>query len=369
MFSRRLQVGGPVNRIAAALAARTEPHLDLTVSNPTAAGIEYDAAAITRALADARSLRYEPEAFGLRSAREAIAAHCGAESERVILTASTSEAYSFLFKLLCDPGDEVLAPRPSYPLFEYLAQLESVQVLQYRLFYDHGWHIDWHDLRERVSNRTRAIITVNPNNPTGSYLRRGDLDQFAELGIPVISDEVFLPYELTAEPERVCTAGNEHRVLTFALSGLSKLAGLPQLKLAWIIANGPAGARADALARLELIADTYLSVGTPVQLAAPVLLDTSGCVRAQIRERSRRNLQRLQPLRPLLVEGGWYGIVQAPRTRSEEEWVLTLLAREGVLVQPGFFYDFEREAFLIVSLLTPEDVFSEGIERLASAIT
>jgi alanine-synthesizing transaminase len=289
-------------------------------------------------------------------------------TERILLTASTSEGYAYLFKLLADPGDHVLVPRPSYPLFDFLAQLESVRLVQYRLFYDHGWHIDWHDLRQHVSNRTRAVIAVNPNNPTGSYLKCGDLDQFAELGLPLISDEVFSPYEITADPERVYTVAGANRMLTFALSGLSKLAGLPQLKLAWMIVNGPPAQCSEALARLELIADTYLSVGTPVQVALPVLLESGAQVCAQIQDRTRRNLRRLAGLEPLHVEGGWYAVVQVPRVRSEENWVLRLLQEQGVLVQPGFFFDFEREAFLVISLLTPEDVFAEAVERIASGL-
>ena len=368
MFSRRLEVAASPNRISAALAGRTAPYLDLTVSNPTIAGIDYDAARITQPLSDARSLVYEPQPFGWPSAREAVARYAGVEPGRVVLTASTSEAYTYLFKLLCDPGHEVLVPRPSYPLFDLLAQLESVQLVQYRLFYDHGWHIDWHDLRQRVTRRTRAVIAVNPNNPTGSYLKRSDLEDFADLGLPLISDEVFSPYELTTDPARVNTVAGENRIVTFALSGLSKLAGLPQMKLGWMILNGPGTSVRESLARLELIADTYLSVGTPVQVAAPFLLETAAPVQAQIRERTRRNLAQLTPLKPLRIEGGWYAIVQVPRTRSEEEWVLTLLETEGVLVQPGFFFDFESEAYLVLSLLTPEHVFREGVRRIASAL-
>ena len=367
MFSRRLPPCGGVNRIAAALAARTEPYLDLTVSNPTTAGIEYDVASITGALSDPRLLVYEPAPFGLRSAREAVARCSNVDADRVILTASTSEAYSFVFKLLCDPGDEVLAPRPSYPLFDFLAQLESVRLVHYRLFYDHGWHIDWHDLRQRVTNRTRAVIVVNPNNPTGSYLKRGDLDQFAALGLPLISDEVFSTYEFTEDAERVRSVAGEDRILTFALNGLSKLAGLPQLKLGWMMVNGPRTQRDDARARLEVIADTYLSVGTPVQVAAPVLLGSAASARSRIQERTGRNLKRLTKLSPLVVEGGWYAVVQMPRIRSEEEWALTLLNDSGVLVQPGYFFDFEREAFVVLSLLTGEEVFAQGIERIACA--
>jgi alanine-synthesizing transaminase len=280
-----------------------------------------------------------------------------------VITASTSEAYAYLFKLLCNPGDEVLVPRPSYPLFDFLASLESVQVRQYPLFYQDAWHIDLHALRQAVTPRTRAIVLVNPNNPTGSYLKRLELEVLVELGLPIISDEVFSEYSFEEESDRITTLADTDRVLTFSLSGLSKLCGLPQMKLGWMVVNGPARESAEAMARLELIADTFLSVGTPVQVALPSLLKAGASVRRQIQERTRANLA-LVKKHALHVEGGWYAILRVPRVRTEEEWVLHLLEHHDVLVQPGFFYDFESEAFLVLSLLTREDTFREGLERI-----
>lgn len=281
-----------------------------------------------------------------------------------MLTASTSEAYAYLFKLLADPGDEILTPRPSYPLFEYLAALESVKVRQYPLRYDGAWHLDFAELERAVSARTRAIVVVNPNNPTGSFVSAEEWDRLQKLGIPILSDEVFSDYGF----DRAAPPRSDDRAVTFTMSGLSKIAGLPQMKLGWIVASG---AEADqALERLEWIADTYLSVATPVQLAFPELLALSKDVQAQIRARTRANLDTLRagsagsPVNVLNVEGGWSAVLQVPRVRSEQEWALYLLGEQDVLVQPGYFFDFESEAFLVVSLLTPRAVFEEGIRRL-----
>jgi alanine-synthesizing transaminase len=287
-----------------------------------------------------------------------------------LLTASTSEAYGFLFKLLTDPGDEVLVPRPSYPLFEFLAELESVRIVQYPLVYDHGWMIDFPALEHSIGPRTRAVVVVNPNNPTGSFLKRDEMRQLANYNLPIISDEVFADYPFAPDPRRVSTLAEQNDVLAFSLSGLSKIAGLPQMKLGWIVVSGPAVERAEAYARLELIADTYLSVGTPVQCAAAALIESRASIQNQIRQRTAANLAALRERTRstsfglLDVEGGWYAIIQAPRVRSEEEWALELLRRENVLVQPGYFYDFDSEAFLVLSLLTPEPIFSEGLSRL-----
>jgi alanine-synthesizing transaminase len=374
--------------------------LNLTESNPTLAGFTYPTAEILSALADPRALHYHPSPRGLPSAREAIAnyyahrdpAPCvsvGLRPDQILITASTSAAYAYLFKLLCDPGDEILTPRPSYPLFEFLAALESVRVRQYPLRYDGAWHIDFPALEAAITTRTRAIVVVNPNNPTGSFLKP---DEFARLqsiairsasspmrqlgassgstreggasNIPILIDEVFSDYYFGAPPR----APAAPQTLTFCMSGLSKIAGLPQLKLGWIVAQGP-GHEA-ALDRLELIADTYLSVATPVQLALPRLLAASETIRAQILDRAQSNLARLRSLTAgtachvLNVEGGWSATLQVPRTRTEEQWALTLLADHDVLVQPGFFFDFESEAFLVVSLITPPEIFTEGVHRL-----
>jgi aspartate/methionine/tyrosine aminotransferase len=374
MFSSRLDWTTKLNPIAQLLSEKRAAGaeiLDLTQSNPTDAGIEYPLG-LTAALADPSSVRYEPEPFGLPFARqEAASYYCGAvDPSRIILTASTSEAYAYLFKLLCNPGDEVLTPRPSYPLFEYLAKLESVRVKQYPLFYDHGWHVDTGALRAAITPRTRAIVTVHPNNPTGSFLKRNELAELTEIALEhelaIISDEVFSDYAIGPDPTRAGVVANESEALSFSLSGLSKIAGLPQMKLAWMVVGGRRDLRDAALHRLELIADTYLSIGTPVQIAAGELLRVRKFIQPQILERLRRNRAKL-PVH-LDVEGGWYVTVRAPRVMTEEEWVTHLLRDYDVLVQPGFFYDFESEAYLVISALTQPAIFDEGLLRLASLL-
>jgi alanine-synthesizing transaminase len=367
VFSSRLEWNLQTNRLSALLKTK-ERVLDLTESNPTRAGFEYPGEEILSALADPRALRYDPDPRGLLSAREAVASYYGdVPASRILLTASTSEAYAYLFKLLCDPGDEILSPRPSYPLFEFLAGLESVRVVQYPLRYDGVWHIDFDALERAITRRTRAIVVVNPNNPTGSFLKREEWSRLQSLGIPILSDEVFSDYAFGPDDSRISTLTKAPEALTFSMSGLSKIAALPQMKLGWIVASGP-GHEA-ALERLELIADTYLSVATPVQLALPRLLEASVAVRAQILDRTRANLALLRRSTvPLHVEGGWYATLQVPRTKSEEEWAIALLDRREVLVQPGYYFDFESEAFMVLSLLTPPDVFAEGLQRLLEEI-
>jgi alanine-synthesizing transaminase len=385
MFSSRLNVSSEINRITLRLRelrAAGSPILDLTESNPTRAGVEYPTDEIARLLSDPRSLTYEPEPAGLPAAREAVASYYGdrgeaVDPERILLTASTSEGYAYLFKLLANPGDEVLVPRPSYPLFEFLAELESVRVMQYPLVCDGAWEIDFDALRHAITPRTRAIIVVNPNNPTGSFLKQEEHEELIRIcrdrRLAIVSDEVFSDYARHDDPRRVRTLSSTSEVLTFSLSGLSKVAGLPQIKLGWMVVNGPDALRREAIGRLEFIADTYLSVSTPVQWAAAGLLALRKGIQSQIETRVRRNLAVLcqafgsqSSNRVLNVEGGWYAIVQVPQIRSEEEWVLTLLDNHGVLVQPGFFFDFENEAFLVVSLLTREEVFRDGIGRWAT---
>jgi hypothetical protein len=296
------------------------------------------------------------------------------DPSRILLTASTSEAYAYLIKLLTEPGDEVLVPRPSYPLFEFLATLENIRISQYPLIYHDGWSIDTGALERAITERTRAIVVVNPNNPTGSFVKRQELDRLVELchehSLAIISDEVFSDYAFAADPERVARLTGVDEVLTFSLSWLSKVAGLPQMKLSWIVTGGPVSERTAAMERLELIADTYLSVATPVQHALPRLLEAGEDIRAQIRRRTRNNLDMLlastanSANRTLQVEGGWYATLQVPRIRSEEEWALDLLSRCDVLIQPGYFYDFDQDGLLVLSLLTPEETFSEGLRRL-----
>ena len=377
MFCNRVRWNLEPNALARLVSEKHgDELLDLTESNPTRTGLDYPSQAMVHALADAKALIYTPHARGMRSAREAISGYYDfrVPPERILLTASTSEAYGWVFKLLANPGDEVLVPRPSYPLFEFLAELESVHVVQYPLLYDHGWFIDFDALESLINGRTRAIVIVNPNNPTGSYAKAQELEHLAEIcrrrDLAIISDEVFADFDFGPDPNRVTSLVNFNDVLVFSFSGLSKVAGMPQMKLGWIVISGPEDLRRDADSRLELIADTYLSVGAPVQCAAKTLMAAGAAIREQIRHRTARNLafvrERIKStaFSILDIEGGWYAILQVPGIRSEEEWTIELLRRQNVLVQPGYFYDFGREAFLVLSLLTPEAVFSEGIARL-----
>ena len=375
------------NRLSRAVEARRaagRETLDLTESNPTRAGIEYPAADVIRALADPRALVYDPSPMGCPEARAAVARYyaargTGVDPGRILLTASSSEAYGFLFKLLCDPGDEVLVPRPSYPLLEFLARLESVRLRQYGLSYHGRWSLDPDSVAEAITPRTRALVVVNPNNPTGSFLKRYELQCLAHLArkhnFALVADEVFSDFAFAQDPSRVATMAAFDGAPAFALSGLSKIAGLPQMKLGWMVIAGPPDFQGAARDRLELIADSYLSVSTPVQFAAASLIEIGLGVRDRIAARTRANLACLRTLlnpapaaEILDVEGGWYAIVRVPRTRGEEEWALELLQSDGVLVQPGYFYDFNTEAFLVLSLLTKPHEFEEGARRLAALI-
>lgn len=381
-FSRRTQHESEPNALTLALRARRAaglPVCDLTQSNPTLTELPYDRARLLSSLSDARSLVYEPASFGLVSARREVqalqrAAGFAVPVEQVVLTSSTSEAYGFLFKLLCDAGDEVLIPRPSYPLFEHLAALEQVQVSSYELAYDGSWHIDLDSLARARSSRTRAVVVVNPNNPTGSFLKSDELRRLLELGLPIISDEVFSSFALAPDARRVASVLQTNDALVFALGGLSKLAALPQLKLAWLCAAGPHALLADALSRLELIADTFLSPNTPVQHALPEILGARLPVEQALNARIRRNHAQLRAsladtaATPLFLEGGWYAVVRLPELLSEAEWVLALLEQDGVLTQPGWFYDFSAGAQLVLSLITEEGPFALGVSRIAERV-
>jgi alanine-synthesizing transaminase len=380
--SRRSRVDPRPNRLATALAERRalgRTHLDLTVSNPTTAGIPYDADAITRAISSPGALAYEPAPFGLPSARDAVAGlwrerGVPTDARRVALTASTSEAYGFLFKLLCDPGDAVLVPRPSYPLFEHLLRYEGLEMVSYPLSYDGEWHVDLTALRRAVTPRTRALVVVSPNNPTGSFLKEDELGRAAELGLPIVSDEVFGEYALAEDPRRVRSALGTDGPLVFALDGLSKLAALPQMKLAWITASGPDAEVETAFQSLELILDTFLSPGAPVQHALPSLLRLGKASRDAIRRRARANHKTLLRLTmgsaatPLHLEGGWYATLRLPALEAEEDFALGILRTCDTLVQPGFFYDFLDEPYVVLSLLTKEDDFAEGVRRLVDYV-
>jgi len=374
-FSRRTSFSREPNALTRAVARAKRPLVDLTVSNPTTVGLPYDAERILGALARPAALTYDPLPFGLPAAREAVREELRIDGiemphERVVLTASTSEAYSVAFQLLCDAGDAVLVPAPTYPLLEHLAALSSVRLVPYPLAYDGAWHIDLDALaRARVPD-ARAVFVVSPNNPTGSYLKRSELEGLADLGLPIVSDEVFGRYPLSEDATRARSALDTERVPVLALGGLSKLAALPQLKLGWMLVGGPAAWVDEALGRLELILDSYLSLATPVQHALPELLAASRVTTDAIRSRVRENLMLIDralagsPASCLHVEGGWYAVLRLPRTRSEEEWVVGLVEEAGVLAQPGWFFDFPDEPYVVVSLLTPSEVLERGARAL-----
>lgn len=370
MFSRRIAWSLEPNENSLLLQARRASSariLDLTESNPTRAGLHYPPE-ILNAFCDPRSLYYEPAPWGLDTARQAVAREHRVDVDRVMITAGTSESYGYLFKLLCNPGDRVLTPRPSYPLFEFLAKLESVDVAQYSLRYDGAWHIDFASLEGQITPRTRAILLVNPNNPTGSYVTPREIEQLARIcathKLSLVSDEVFFGYPFGAMPHCDWSPVAEHS-LVFQLNGLSKMAGLPQMKAGWILLDGPAALRAEASERLELIADTFLSVSTPVQHALPALLRHGTVVREQIQQRTRENLAWLASVAyPLNAQGGWYAILRLPPGVDEQQLALGLLRDHGVLVQPGFFYDFEDDGYVVLSLLTKPGEFREGVESL-----
>src|SRR5581483_4548608 len=381
MFSDRTDWKLALNRITQAqreAALAGAELLDLTVSNPTRAELYYDTDLILGSLASPRSMDYDPQPKGLLSARQAVASYYREEHELyqldpedVILTTSTSEGYSYVFRLLCNPGDELLVPKPSYPLFEFLADLQDVKLAPYPLIYDHGWQIDFPSLYKTVSHRTRGVVIVHPNNPTGSYAsesERAALNAFCrEYDLALIVDEVFLDYALDGS-RRATFTGNEE-ALTFSLSGLSKISCLPQMKLSWVVTSGPS--RNQALERLEVIADTYLSVNAPIQLAAPTLLDQRKQVQPLLLDRVRMNLEELdrqlgkqKVCTRLDVEGGWYAVLRVPVTQTDEELAIELLKKRSVLVHPGHFYDFSSDGYLVVSLITPAARFREGIGRM-----
>ena len=408
-FARRTSWDLTTNRYTQALEAYRRAGrevLDLTASNPTTVGLQYREEELLRALADPKALRYSPQPKGLLLAREAVANYYAARGghgssnnvsigsqvsaddlqpgrqfspDDLILTTSTSEAYSFVFRLLCDPGDALLVPTPSYPLFDFLADIQDVKLVPYELVYDHGWQIDFTSLCQAADRaqaagaRCRAVLVVHPNNPTGSYVKPHEVEELnricAERGLAIIADEVFLDYSLSQMKPLTFSANQD--VVTFTLSGLSKISALPQMKVAWIAVSGPTALKRDALARLEMIADTYLSMNAPVQLAVPTMLEERHSIQRQLIQRIRTNLQELdrqlasQKLcHRLQVEGGWYAILRVPVTRSDEELAIALLQQREVLVQPGHFYDFARDGHLVASLITETEVFLHGMGRI-----
>jgi aspartate/methionine/tyrosine aminotransferase len=386
-------------RLARALRERRAawlPLLDLTASNPTQCGFQYDDAGILAALGDRAALVYDPDARGMLRAREAVCTYyalrgarvgSGFGPDQIFLTTSTSEAYSWLFRLLCDAGDEVLIAQPSYPLFDFLAQMEDVRLVAYPLVYDHGWQIEFAGLRERVTARTKAVVVVHPNNPTGHFTKEAERRELegicAECGLALVVDEVFLDYGFSREEARgergglaTSFAAGEHECLTFVLSGISKTAALPQMKAAWISVFGPAGFGPErdlkeALGRLEVVADTFLSMNAPVQCALPAWLSACEGTQEQIRARTWANLRNLDQIllrnaaiTRLKVEAGWYAVLRVPALGPDEDLAVRLVWERGVSVHPGYFFGFAGHGWLVVSLLGPEEEFGRGVEAV-----
>jgi len=433
MFADRTKWNLAPNRLSEALArhrAAGKPLVDLTVSNPTECGFDYDQRAILQALQNPAALQYTPEPRGLLSARQAVQGYyaerdVSLDADDIFLTTSTSEAYSYAFRLLCNPGDEILIPAPSYPLFDFLADIQDVKVARYPLIYDHGWQIDFHSLERAITPRTRAIVVVHPNNPTGHFTKRAELEKLnatcAERGLALIADEVFLDFSLKAiatsdscEPDATnyhsersaffvprmllrseesafrkrgapdprpslatsfSFAGNRG-ALTFTLSGISKICGLPQMKAAWLVVSGPQKLKDEAKDRLEVIADTFLSMNAPVQLALPTFLAQGRAFQAQLTDRVRRNLAELdrqlslqKVCSRLEVEGGWYAILRVPATRPDEDLAIEVLTICGVSVHPGHLYDFSHDGYLVVSLISPSASFAQGMTKLLTLLT
>jgi aspartate/methionine/tyrosine aminotransferase len=409
MFSERTNWGLTQNRFTQAVEegrASGARLLDLTASNPTRVGLRYDSTAILGALGSSQAMDYDPQTKGLLSARVAVAGYYSEDCaqgrgnepsdidpERIVLTASTSEGYSYVFRLLCNAGDELLVPKPSYPLFQFLADLQDVKLVPYPLIYDHGWQMDFHSMGKAVTARTRGVVIVHPNNPTGSYVHAAEqvsLNEFCRRhGLALIVDEVFLDYGLgddgtvelrsngqpkAAVPTRLMplfSFVSNREVLTFTLSGLSKISALPQMKVAWVVTSGPDEIADAALARLEVIADTYLSMNAPIQWAVPRLLGQRKNIQQQLMQRVRANLAELDrqlagqsSCQRLSVEGGWYAVLRVPVTRSDEELAIELIRKRSVLVHPGHFYDFPSDGYLVLSLISPMEEFAHATERI-----
>lgn len=392
-FSHRGDWDAGLNELATLLEdlrSRNVPVVDLTASNPTRCGFAYPEAEIASALISDGIFTYEPDPRGLASARRVVSADvfAGAVSpEHLVLTASTSEAYAWVFKILCEAGDEVLVPAPSYPLLDFIAQGESVSLKRYPLAFDSEWHLDLAALEREITPRSRIVVVVQPNNPTGSFLSRAEIHSLREVCVrhelAIVSDEVFLEYGFDTDSPLV---GRERSLLfphpmppdaplTFVLGGLSKLAGLPQLKLSWIAVTGASADRDRALSRLELLGDTFLSVSTPVQRGVASILAATGNVRAQIRERTRNNLALLRerigsdsPCRVLDPQGGWYALLRLPRLHADEEWARIFLDDDHVLVHPGSFFELAIDGFVVVSLLPPLAEFVEGVGKILARV-
>jgi alanine-synthesizing transaminase len=384
VFAKRTNWNLARNRLSQAIEehrASGKPIIDLTVSNPTACGFAYDSEKILAALCEPRALNYTPDPKGLPVARQAIAQYyvergTTISAEDLILTTSTSEAYSYVFRLLCEPDDELLIPAPSYPLFGFLADIQDVKLVPYPLVYDHGWQIDFHSLERAITKRSKGVIVVHPNNPTGQFVKAHEAKRLNEIcasrEVAIIADEVFLDFALGED--RPASFAANHAALTFTLSGLSKIAGLPQMKLAWVITSGPETQKGEALERLEVIADTFLSPNAPVQWATPVFLTQRGALQKQLMSRVRANLAELdrqlaghKNCSRLEVEGGWYAVLRVPAVQSDEDLAIRLLQEKNVYLHPGHFFDFAGDGYLVVSLIAREDEFIEGVSQVLSA--
>ncbi|MGB7844346.1 MAG: pyridoxal phosphate-dependent aminotransferase [Candidatus Acidiferrum sp.] len=382
MFSQRTNWKLSPNKYTQALdemRASGESFFDLTISNPTQCGLRYDEKAILAAFQNAKSLSYEPEAKGLLAARREVARYyeedheVAVDPEALLLTTSTSEAYSYVFRLLCNPHDEILVPKPSYPLFDFLGDLQDVSLIPYSLEYAHGWFVDFQSVLRALTPRTRAVLLVHPNNPTGSYVKAEEVERLNDLcrqrNLALIVDEVFLDYSLAERPWKTFAANRD--ALTFTLSGLSKIAALPQMKVAWVATTGHEEQTRPALERLEVIADTYLSLNSPTQWAFPALLEQRRSLQPQLIERMRENWGQLKFLLDgktscelLDMEGGWYAVLRIPGDRSDEDLAIELLRKARVLVHPGHFYDFASDGYFVISLVTPCGDFERGISCL-----
>lgn len=385
MFSNRTGWNLEHSKLGRALGERRRSGkvlIDLTESNPTKCGFQYDAQRILDALNNPASLTYEPIAQGLPQARAAVAGYYSSRGnhvavEDIFLATGTSEAYSFLLRTLCNPGDEVLIPQPGYPLLNFLADLHDVTLVRYPLIYDYGWQIDFHSLQQVITSRTRAIAIVHPNNPTGHFCKPHEMEQLsnicAERQLALIADEVFLDFGLSGVVPRSFTSSSE--ALTFTMSGLSKVSGLPQMKAAWVVVGGPPRLKEQAIARLEMIADTYLSMNTPIQLALSTLLEERHAFQRQCLQRTQNNISRLDQLLSsqelctrLKVEGGWYAVLKVPPMATDDELALELLNARGVYLHPGHFYDFPGAGYVVVSLIALESAFASGIAALLELI-
>ena len=349
--------------------------IDLTVSNPTVCGFEYDVQGILEPLRDVRAMTYDPDPRGMRSAREAVAGYYAdhgatVDPDSVVMTTSTSEGYGYLFRLLCDAGDEVLVAQPSYPLFDFLADLEDVKLRPYPLFYDYGWWIDFAELEQRIGPRTKAIVVVHPNNPTGHGTKAAERVRLEEIcarhGLAFIVDEVFLDYPIEEVGELRSSAVGPHPVLTFVLSGMSKISGLPQMKVGWIVGLGPEAARREAMGRLEVIADTFLSMNAPVQLALPVWLAGRGGIQQQILERVRENYSAAveSGVEVLRLDAGWSAVLRLPQIGSGDGVADRLLRELDVVVHPGSFYGIAEAGRVVISLIVPMNEFGLGMQKI-----